>query len=106
MRPEQIGLVRHPYETAMLNRSDPRPKLSGQRNQCPSCLQLFNTNRGFDQHRTGSHEKQQRHCLSVAEMDAKGMVKNEHGFWLLPMPEKDRQRLAQKGQRGLTVKPF
>lgn len=82
----------------MLKRSEHPKRLTGQRNQCPGCLEYFNTNAGFDMHRTGSHTHGTRHCLTVAQMEAKGMIKNDQGFWLLPMPEKDRQRLAKKWQ--------
>lgn len=87
-----------------IKRSEHPKKLTGQRNQCPSCLEYFNSNTGFDGHRTGSHEKQQRRCLSVAEIEAKGMKHNADGFWILPMPEKDVERMAKIRQRSITVK--
>lgn len=34
-----------------IKRSEHPKKLSGQRNQCPSCLEYFNSNTGFDAHR-------------------------------------------------------
>lgn len=79
----------------MIKRSEQPKKLSGQRNQCASCLEYFNTNRGFDAHRTGSHTNGARHCLTVAEIEAKGMKLNEKGFWIMPVSEKNREVLAQ-----------
>jgi hypothetical protein len=87
----------------MLKRSANPKKLTGQRNQCPGCLEYFNTTAGFERHRTGSYENRRR-CLTAAEIEAKGMIKNEHGFWLLPMTEANRQKLIGKGQRRGSVK--
>lgn len=56
-------------------------RLTGQRNQCPTCKEYFNSNSAFDRHRTGSHTQHTRHCLTVSEMTADGMVKNKAGFW-------------------------
>ena len=39
-------------------------RLSGQRNQCPSCGEPFNSNAAFDKHRTGQFGKDRR-CMSV-----------------------------------------
>lgn len=83
----------------MIKRSDNPKKLGGQRNQCPSCLEYFNTNAGFDAHRTGSHTNQQRRCLSVEEIEGKGLKLNVNGFWTLPVPEKDVERLANMRKR-------
>lgn len=79
----------------MIKRSEHPKKLTGQRNQCPSCLEYFNTNRGFDAHRTGSHTNRQRLCLTEAEIEAKGMKRNEKGFWIMPVSEKNRAELAK-----------
>ena len=87
----------------MIKRSEHPKKLTGQRNQCPSCLEHFNTNRGFDAHRTGSHTNRQRLCLTVADIEAKGMKRNEKGFWIMPMPEKDVERMAKIRQRSNTA---
>jgi hypothetical protein len=57
-------------------------KLSGRRNQCPTCHEYFNSNGAFDKHRTGSYAKNERRCLTVAEMVDKGMGKNAAGFWI------------------------
>jgi hypothetical protein len=56
-------------------------KLSGQRNQCPTCKLYFKSNAAFDKHRTGEHGKDRR-CMTVEEMTAKGMVTNKAGWWV------------------------
>ncbi len=56
-------------------------KLSGQRNQCPTCLEYFNSNAAFDKHRTGKFGEDRR-CMTVEEMQAKGMCKNMADFWV------------------------
>lgn len=71
-------------------------KLSGNRNQCPSCGEFFNSVGAFDKHRTGEYGKpvssgtyspSSRRCLSVGGMVAIGMEKNASGFWISsPMP--------------------
>lgn len=55
--------------------------LSGDRNQCPGCGQLFNSTFAFDKHRTGRHGIDRR-CLNEAEMLELGMSKNNAGFWI------------------------
>jgi hypothetical protein len=57
-------------------------RLTGSRNQCPTCGELFNSVSAFDRHRRGSYQKRTRHCLTPEEMTAKGMTKNEGGFWV------------------------
>ncbi len=66
----------------MLQRSTERKVLRGQHNQCPSCLEYFATNKGFDKHRRGDYGVN-RHCLSADGMKAKGMRKDAVGFWRL-----------------------
>ncbi|CAE6857002.1 hypothetical protein R75461_07767 [Paraburkholderia nemoris] len=70
-----------------------RHKLTGDRNQCPTCNQYFNSTYAFDAHRTGpfGHDGQpaQRRCLGGDEMRATGMSLNAAGFWrtgLMPAP--------------------
>lgn len=73
-----------------------RRALSGDRNQCPSCGEFFNSTLAFESHRTGAHgavnsvrnssgiprERHGRRCLDAAEMSAKGMAHNAAGFWV------------------------
>ena len=46
-------------------------RLTGDRNQCPSCLLGFNSTPAFDKHRTGPFDGVRR-CLTEVEMLAKG----------------------------------
>lgn len=65
-----------------------RMKLTGDRNQCPTCRLYFNSTSAFDKHRTGAFGIDRR-CLTAPEMEARGMTANEAGFWVRnPMPEK------------------
>ena len=62
-------------------------KLSGDRNECPGCGELFNSTAAFDKHRTGSfggphNQPSKRRCRSVVEMRQMGMDKNAGGFWV------------------------
>lgn len=61
--------------------------LSGDRNQCGECGQLFNSTFAFEYHRTGKHgtaenPESTRRCLSIEEMKGVGMARNEAGFWV------------------------
>lgn len=56
-------------------------KLTGDRNQCPTCGEYFNSTFAFDKHRTGKHGLD-RHCLKIEQMLALGMEKNNAGFWI------------------------
>lgn len=53
---------------------------SGDRNQCPTCHQYFNSTRAFDKHRVGDHGR--RRCMTTEEMLAKKMRLNAAGFWV------------------------
>jgi len=55
--------------------------LTGNRNQCQSCKQYFNSNAAFDKHRTGKHGVDRR-CRTTEEMTALGMLVNHAGFWI------------------------
>lgn len=56
-------------------------KLTGQRNQCPTCGDYFNSNHAFDKHRTGSYTPNKRRCLTADEMMWIDMFKGDDGFW-------------------------
>jgi len=56
-------------------------KLTGQRNQCPTCGLYFNSNAAFTKHRVGDYYPPSRHCLTPDEMLVKGMVLGGDGFW-------------------------
>lgn len=56
-------------------------KLTGQRNECPTCGLYFNSNAAFEKHREGSYTPFTRHCLTPEEMKSKGMILGSDGFW-------------------------
>lgn len=60
--------------------------LTGDRNQCGECGELFNSTYPFELHRTGTvgvHDgPDARRCMTIAEMRMLGMVKNAAGFWV------------------------
>ena len=56
-------------------------KVSGDRNQCAGCGELFNSTAAFDKHRNGVFGFDRR-CKSNAEMIASGMAVNNAGFWI------------------------
>jgi hypothetical protein len=77
-----------------------RPKLRGDNQcQCGGCGELFASVGTFDRHRIG--EGMHRRCLSVAEMLAKGWIRNGRCFWIrghrsgfvstLPQPAQERR---------------
>jgi len=71
--------------------------LSGNRNQCTSCNEYFNHDYGFDRHRIGKHTRNQRRCLSVAEMVKRGFSKNAKGFWITEAQTAARVVSARQG---------
>jgi hypothetical protein len=61
------------------------PKLTGGRCQCPTCGEPFSSVGEFDRHRIGAYARpgewvHKRRCLTPAEMDAGGWVRNARGF--------------------------
>jgi len=56
-------------------------KLSGDRNECPTCGLYFNSSVAFDRHRTGDFGKDRR-CMTLDEMKARGMAVNASGYWV------------------------
>lgn len=72
--------------------------LRGDRNQCPKCGEYFNSSKAFGWHRTGEFEKGRR-CRTVAEMQARGMVKSDSGFWITEMM--DSNAVAAKNADSL-----
>jgi hypothetical protein len=56
-------------------------QLRGDKNQCQGCTEFFNSTYAFDKHRTGLHGIDRR-CLTTTEMQAKGMIKRDNGFWV------------------------
>lgn len=90
---------RPPVPANGIFRGKPHPRLSGQRNQCGACGELFNSNSAFDAHRAGRYEPDERRCLTVAEMEGRGFT-NPDGFWRMPISDKDQARLRKlRGRR-------
>lgn len=89
MKPIAINMTR--WNNAKRSIQEKAMKLGGQRNQCPTCGELFNSNAAFDKHRTGDYGKalpggvysqNSRRCMSVEGMIAIGMAKASSGFWV------------------------
>ena len=57
-----------------------RKKLSGNRNQYPTCGKYFNSNGAFEKHRVGQHGVDRR-CMTTSEMLEAGMILGEDEFW-------------------------
>jgi hypothetical protein len=55
--------------------------LNGQRNQCQSCKEYFNSVGAFEKHRTGKHGVNRR-CRTPEELLALGCSLNRDGFWI------------------------
>lgn len=58
----------------------PVATLRGDRNQCGSCGELFNSSHAFEKHRAGEHGHNRR-CMTRDEMVSRGMVLGSDGFW-------------------------
>src|SRR5579885_1429320 len=57
------------------------------RSQCGGCHEVFNSVAAFDLHRVGDFDKRTRRCLTPQEMSAKGMTRNDKGWWTLPVTD-------------------
>jgi len=58
-----------------------KAKVSGDRNQCTGCNELFNSSAAFEKHRHGDFGVDRR-CMTEQEMRAKKMDKNAAGYWV------------------------
>ena len=63
------------------------PRLTGGRCQCSACGEPFSSVREFDRHRIGAYAERgewahKRRCMTPAEMDAGGWIRNARGFWM------------------------
>ncbi len=58
--------------------------LTGNRTECPTCRECFNSVSAFDRHRVGTYDnpRKPRRCLRVPQMVAKGFKVNAKGFWI------------------------
>lgn len=52
---------------------------------CGACGLVFTSTWTFDQHRVGTYQPMTRRCLSVDEMQSRGMTRNKWGYWTIPM---------------------
>lgn len=84
--------------TTQATRDTPRRTLTGDRNQCPTCGEYFNSTLAFDTHRVGRHVGNQRTCLTVPQMRAGSMALNAAGFWVsrawVPHPIRNAEVIA------------
>lgn len=75
------------------------PKLGNGTCQCTACDDLFNSTTAFDGHRVGAFETltsgSQRRCLTPAEMEDKGWLRNSRGFWITGSREASTSTLEQ-----------
>ena len=66
---------------------------------CPACWEVFSGTSAGDMHRVGKHHifagPERRRCLSVAEMEARGMARDKRGVWRNPSTEA-RERLKER----------
>lgn len=51
--------------------------------RCSRCNQVFAGIVAFDAHRTRSFAQKQRRCLTPTEMSARGLTRNEKGWWTM-----------------------
>lgn len=88
---------------------------TGQRvEHCPVCCQSFTGTTAGDMHRVGDHAitvgPDRRRCLTVEEMEARGMARNSKGHWMSatgrPIPGLPVEaRNASQGEAGGLVQP-
>lgn len=90
--------------------SNANMKLSGNRCQCPTCGQFFNSVSVFDRHRVGSFDDpaNPRRCLTTRQMLAKGFAQNGKGYWVRHRRKAGtiRRQRATEGHPGTTVVPL
>lgn len=66
-----------------------RRELKGDRNQCPSCGEFFNSTAAFGKHLHGQVATPERRCMSVGEMVASRMAQNSGGWWVTALMPTD-----------------
>jgi hypothetical protein len=52
---------------------------------CDACGACFATVALFDLHRIGPFTRRGRRCLSIQQLQAKGLFQNERGVWRYPL---------------------
>ena len=78
----------------MAEGSDPKLPPGTNYCRCGGCGEYFKSPSGFDKHRVT--DKGERRCLTVIEMFAEGMSKNERGYWITQI----FNRADLDGERG------
>lgn len=78
-------------------------RLAGDRNQCPSCGEFFNSTAAFTKHMMGQVATAERRCMTVDEMVAAGMAKNSSDWWVTAlMPDVVKgQHTAENATEGV-----
>lgn len=71
--------------------------LTGHRMEhCTGCCQTFTGQSAGDMHRTGDHAvsvgPNRRRCLTVEEMEERGMAQNGKGHWMTRARETEEER--------------
>jgi hypothetical protein len=49
---------------------------------CAACGESFRSEAGFNAHRVGRHQPNERRCLTAQEMTDRGMARNAKGQWI------------------------
>jgi hypothetical protein len=70
----------------------PKEKALNPLNDCTACGAHFTSLELFDRHRVGRHDPDERRCLTVAEMKAKGWRVDGRGRWTDPARATRAQR--------------
>lgn len=50
------------------------------------CCKSFRSLTGFDKHRTGKYEPNERRCMTADELTAKGWTCDDNNTWRMPAP--------------------
>jgi hypothetical protein len=56
---------------------------------CPACGLFFKSSAGFDKHRVGKHDPDERRCLTIEEMKGIGMDTNKSGHWVTELMDSE-----------------
>ena len=104
IQPPRKGLSAPATTVLMRGEAGRIPALRPTRDHCRcspapgGCGEYFNSTYAFERNRTGRHGLDRR-CRVVAEMEARGFVKNARGFWItrtspMALARRERRRSA------------
>jgi len=79
-----------------------RRKLSGQRCQCATCGEYFNSTYAFDLHRAGDYGVNRR-CLTVEGMQSRGMALNATGWWVSQLSDYRPDAVSSRGETRISA---